>query len=251
MGVYANALAQKKTFTASSPEAGFLQALINSRVDPSPSVADAVNTVHVLAVDTVDHTGGNFTLTFSIRNTNGTTTTFTTGNIAHNADAAAIESAIDSAATSASVAGWTNSDISVSGGNLQSSTAVTLTFDGASVAGRAHGTTVFNDSLTGGTSPATRVTVTAVGQTSRPAWGVLHALDVITSTIPTQTARASTSSVTKGSDLTRVPAWFVMSMAREAAAEDVNNDSFFSIISAMGYDDRSGLVQERDRLSVI
>lgn len=241
MGVYASVLAQKKTFSTSSQEAAFLQSLINSKTDPAPSVGDAANAVHTLAVDTVDHTGGDFTLTFTLRNGE----TFTTLDIAFDANAATIEGAIDTAATAASITGWTNGDITVAGGNLQSATPVTLTFDGDSVAGLNHAITVFTDSMTGGTSPATRVSITTAGQTARPAWGVLHALNVITGSIPAQTAAASTTSVTAGSgpQSKLVPAWFVRSMAREAAAEDDNTDSYVSIISALGYEDRAPKVE--------
>lgn len=252
MGVFASVLAQRKTFEVESQEGNFIRSWTNSKVDPAPSAADAVNSVHTLAVDMVDHTGGNFTLTFSIRSANGqSTTTFTTGNIAHNANAATIEGAIDTAATSASVPDWTNGDITVAGGNLQSATPVTLTFDGTSVAGRQHGATVFNDSMTGGTSPATRVTVTTPGQTARPAWGVLLATGVISGSLPNQTASASASGVTKGSNFMQIPDWFIRSMAREAAAEDGNNESYFTIVNSLGYQDRAPKAQYTDLSSIL
>jgi len=252
MGVFADVLAQRKTFEVESQEGNFIRSWINSKVDPIVSADDAVNAVHTLAVDTVDHTGGNFTLRISIRSADGQSyTTFTTGNIAHSANAATIEGAIDTAATSASVPGWTNGDITVAGGNLQSATPVTLTFDGTSVAGRQHAATVFNDSMTGGTSPATRVTVTNAGQTDRPAWGVLLATGVISGTLPEQTAAASSSAVTKGGNLLGVPDWFIRSMAREAAAEDGNNESYFSIVGSLDYQDRAPKAQYTDTSSDI
>lgn len=245
MGVFADVLAAKKTFAADSQEASFIQSWLAMRVDPAPAAADAVNAVHTLAVDTVDHTGGDFTLTITLRNGE----TFTTDPIAFDAAAATIETAIDSAATAASITDWTNEDISVAGGDLQSATPVTLTFDGASVSGTNHPITVFTDSMTGGTSPATRVTLTTAGQTVRPAWGVLVATGVITSTLPTQTAAASTTGVVKGADLFQLPPWFVRSMAREAAAEDDNNESYFTIMAGLGYQDRAPKVQYTDTSS--
>lgn len=245
MGVFADVLAQKKSFTSTSDVAAFIQSRLNSKADPAPSVADAVNAVHTLAVDTVDHTGGTFTLTVTLRSGE----TFTTAAIDFDATAATIETAIDDAATAATITDWTNGDIAVAGGNLQSVNPVTLTFSGESVAGVNHPITVFTSSMTGGTSPATRVSITTPGQTARPAWGVLVALGVITSTIPTQTARASTDGVTAGDDLSRTPQWFVRSMAREAAAEDGNNDSYFSIGAALGWNDRAPMVKQFDRLS--
>lgn len=252
MGVYASVLAQKKTFETESQEGNFLRSLINSKVDPAPTAADAVNAVHTLAVDTVDHTGGTFTLTIGIRSATGQTyTTFTTAAIAYNAAAATIEGAIDTAATAASVPSWTNGDITVAGGNLQSATPVTLTFDGASVAGRQHSATIFGDSMTGGTSPATRVTVTTAGQTARPAWGVLVAAGVISGTLPNQTANASATAVTEGPNWLKFPDWFIRSMAREAAAEDGNNESYFSIVGSLGYKDRAPKAQYTDTSSDI
>lgn len=119
------------------------------------------NAVHTIAQDATDHTGGTFTLTITLSSGE----TFTTAGIAYNANAATIESAIDTAASGV-VPGWSNGHISVSGGILQAAGAdVVLTFDGASVSGDPnHVLTVFDgSSLTGGTEPATRVTNTTVG----------------------------------------------------------------------------------------
>lgn len=103
----------------------------------APFVAD--DAVHTLPIDaTID--GGNYTLTVTLRNGE----TFTTGNIAWNANAATIEGAIDTAATAASITGWTNGDISVSGGDIATAPVV-LTFDGDSVSGTNHPVTVAND----------------------------------------------------------------------------------------------------------
>lgn len=252
MGVFADVLAQRKTFEVESQEGNYLRGRIATKADPSISAAAAIDAIHTLAVDTVDHTGGTFTLTIGIRSATGQTyTTFTTAGIAYNANAATIEGAIDTAATAASVPSWTNGDITVAGGNLQSATPVTLTFDGASVAGRQHAATIFNDSMTGGTSPGTRVTVSTAGQTARPAWGVLLATGVITGTLPNQTANASASAVTKGSNFQKIPDWFIRSMAREAAAEDGNNESYFSIVGSLDYQDRAPKAQYTDTSSDI
>jgi hypothetical protein len=139
------------------------------------------------------------------------------------------------------ISGWAAGHITVTGGILQAAGAdVVLTFDGTSVAGDQHSITVFDGALlTGGAEPATRVTVTTTGQTARPAWGFLHGMDVISGTIPDQTDAASTTAVTAGSNLLRVPDVIVIEAAREAAAEDNNNASYFSIMLGLGYQDKA------------
>lgn len=83
----------------------------------------------VQSLAAIASTSGNWTLTITVPGSPA----FTTASLAFNASAATIESAIDAAATAASVAGWTNGDISVSGGAINVS-AVTITYDGTSVA---------------------------------------------------------------------------------------------------------------------
>src|SRR5690606_28246242 len=87
----------------------------------------------------VNFTGGTFTLTFNLDGESP----FTTAAIAYDANAATVEAAIDAAATLAAVAGWTNGDITVSGGPLTAGDLV-LTFDGTSVAQTDHGQTTIN-----------------------------------------------------------------------------------------------------------
>jgi len=99
----------------------------------------AVDAVHTIAAD-LDISAGNFTITVTLRNGE----TFTTGSIAFDDAAAAIETAIDSAATSASITGWTNGDITVSGGDIATADVV-LTFDGDSVSGTRHPVTTVAD----------------------------------------------------------------------------------------------------------
>ena len=99
----------------------------------------AANSVQSLSIDAAID-GGNYTITVTLRNGE----TFTTGSILYSANAATVEGALDSAATSASITGWTNGDISVSGGDI-STAPVVLTFDGASVSGTNHPVAVAND----------------------------------------------------------------------------------------------------------
>jgi hypothetical protein len=85
-------------------------------------------TDEVQSLAAIASTSGNWTLTITLTGKDP----FTTASIAFNASAATIETAIDTAATTASVPNWTNGDISASGGPINSG-AVTLTFDGSSV----------------------------------------------------------------------------------------------------------------------
>jgi len=106
----------------------------------------AVDQVDTLPED-VTFDGGNFTITITLNSGEA----FTTASILFSANAATIEGAIDTAATSASVVGWTNGDISVSGGSLATADII-LTYDGASVAGLNHSVAVATDvDLTTGT----------------------------------------------------------------------------------------------------
>lgn len=285
----------------------------NSTIETAiDAAADGQDEIQSIAQDGTDHTGGTFALTVNLKTTDGTDT-FTTAVIVFNATASTIETAIDVAATAASVTGWVNGAISVSGGILQAAgAAVVLTFDGAAVDDQPHGLTVFDGALltggaepsvrvtvttpgstvivgwtaadisvsggilqaagadvlltfdgdavkglvhtlttfdpallTGGAEPSTRMARTTAGQTSRPGWAFLIALGVISSTIPEQDAAASSTSVTIGSQLVKVPGNIITAVAKEAAFEDQNNDAYYSIMAALGFIDRAPRVESR------
>jgi hypothetical protein len=118
-----------------------------------------VDQVQTIARYQSNPSGGTFTLTIDLT----FAPAFTTAAIAYNANAATIEGAIDTAATLASVPGWTNGDITVAGGAL-TTTAVTLTFDGTSVDELNHSLVTINPaSLTGVTmTGATVVAMDAI-----------------------------------------------------------------------------------------
>lgn len=99
--------------------------------DSDDFAPDTPSTVQAIKAWDTAPSSGTFTLTITLADS----TSFTTSAIAHDAVAAAIESAIDTAA--ASVPGWTAGDIAVTGGPLASAD-VTLTFSGDSVAGESH-----------------------------------------------------------------------------------------------------------------
>lgn len=121
--------------------------LANGTLGAISTTTPGVNaTDEVQSVATFNGTanGGNYTLTINVT----TNTAVLTDNIAYNADAAAIEGAINTAATG-NITGWVNGDISVTGGDLTNA-AVVLTFDGFSVDGTNQGDTVItNVDLTG------------------------------------------------------------------------------------------------------
>lgn len=75
-------------------------------------------------------TSGNWTLTVTVPGSSA----FTTASLSFDINAAELETAIDTAATSAGVTGWMNGDISVSGAADINAGDLVLTFDGTSVA---------------------------------------------------------------------------------------------------------------------
>jgi len=86
---------------------------------------DEVQTVAQIA-----STSGNWTMTVTMPNGE----TFTTASLSFDINAAELETALDTAATTASITGWTNGDISVSGASDINAGDLTMTFDGTSVA---------------------------------------------------------------------------------------------------------------------
>lgn len=194
MGVYSDFLAGAKTVDTgtNASDDGYkvagdkvavrqldkLKAIKDSNYVTGFAEADEVQSIAIYE-DTID--GGNFTLTISLKGLPA----FTTANIAHDANAATIEAAIDTAAAAASVPNFSAGDIAVTGGPL-TTTPVVLTFDGASVDAQNHGLTVINDvDLTGGGSVGA-VTTTTHGQSNRAALSILFSTSAITGTIPAQ-----------------------------------------------------------------
>ena len=91
--------------------------------------AAGANEVQELAAHVATVSGGNFTITINLANE----AEFTTANIAFDDNAATIEGAIDTAATTAAVTSWVNGDISVALVGDLTANAATFTYDGASV----------------------------------------------------------------------------------------------------------------------
>jgi hypothetical protein len=146
------------------------------------AAADAVGKIatHVATVS-----GGTYTLTFTFpsKDGNGTSETFTTAAIAYNATAATIETAVDTAATTASITDWTNGDITVAEENSAglSDGYCTFTCDGTSVDDMPMTLSIDGASLTGG-GTAGAVTYTTYGQAAQVSKKALFDMNVISGT---------------------------------------------------------------------
>lgn len=157
----------------------YVDNLIAKQGDPAYQARDAIkDEVQSIAQHVPTVSGGTFALTVKVFNGE----TFTTAGIAFAAIASVIETAIDVAASGV-VTGWTNGDISVSGGDLNTAPVV-LTFDGTSVLSQKHFTTVIDGALLTGGGSAGAVSVTTDGQPNRPALAVMNLIGLTTDTQP-------------------------------------------------------------------
>jgi len=196
MGMFSDLIASSEAIDTSHPVVAMdrtalkeLTLLQTKRDATIPTAYAARNEVQSMAANA--SSSGNFTLTVLLQNGE----TFTTASLAYNASAATIEGAIDTAATSASITGWTNGDISVSGGNANSDATV-FTFDGDSVTNQNHATIVATDVDLDDSTPGV-ITVTTEGQPDRNALGALAWLGVMTGTPPAYRT-TDTDSLAKG-----------------------------------------------------
>jgi hypothetical protein len=147
---------------------------LQNRIDPRhPPQCEAKDEVQVLSKFTGSVSSGNYTITIIDELGVG----HTTANIAYDADATAIESAIDVKMTADSYIGWVNGHISVAlTGDLTTNDA-TLTFDGTSVTEKNFGQTIMtNVDLTGGTVGDT--STVQHGQPIRYTWSIIWALGI-------------------------------------------------------------------------
>lgn len=209
----------------------FLDALETVTGDPPFKTGfDLSNELQSIAIHTGTPTAGTFTLTIEMLGVPA----FTTAAIAYDANAATIEGAIDTAATTASFPGWTNGDITVAGGPL-TTTPVTLTCDGASVDESFFILTTAADSITGGTPGA--ITRTQRGQRVRTGWQILELVGAI-ATIPPNQGEITPIVAGGGSKTTfdRYPRDHVLRrLCEEANAEDGNPTGLLdALLSAVG-----------------
>ena len=157
----------------------YIQELEDISGDPPYLSRDSMsNEVQSIATHVPTVSGGTFALTVKLFNGE----TFTTAAIAFAATAGTIETAIDVAASGV-VTGWTNGDITVAGGDLNTAP-VTLTFDGTSVWRQKHFLTVIDGALLTGGGSAGAVSVSTDGQPNRPALAVLNLIGLTTDTQP-------------------------------------------------------------------
>jgi hypothetical protein len=173
-------------------------------------------------------TSGNFTLTFNLASGES----FTTANIAFNAAAATIETAVDSAATAASIAGWTNGDISVAGGAVNVAP-VTFTFDGTSVISADQNISLTDVDGAGGSWGT--ISKTTSGQSTRNALGTLEVLGALSGTYADQLAAydPDTPVYTLGGNFQNLPSFVLIGLAREAVEEDNNWRSYWTLMNTL------------------
>ena len=233
MGIYTNLATGSVSIAASKPRAGLDRASAEQLLSKASQHDPLIGTVYAAKdeVQTIPHQSDSwaadtYTLTISLPRL--AVGTFTTAAIAYNATAATIETAIDVAATSASVTGWTNGDITVAevGSAGVSDDAVTLTFDGASVTEQPAEATVL--AATGFTA-VTPVVRTTGGQVDREATQALFALNVISGTLQ-QSAEAPSDWVRPaGVGQSRPRAGLIKDLAVQATWEDGTDDAYNAI----------------------
>lgn len=238
MGVLSDLLANADTFqTTDHRIAGDrvtyrqLKDILNEHGDfDYPSGYSQQNEVQSIAIYGGTVSAGTPTLAFTLKSGQ----TFTTAAFAFNAVAATIQTAINVAATSASITGWTNGDIVVTGGPL-TTTPLTLTFSGTSVAAKNHSPVVIAGTLTGGTVGA--VSTSTSGQPTRTAWAALKALGLISTDAPAHGANltSATAVFSRGHFPYKLNNDTVRALVEEAAHDDANDTVSTVLLAALGF----------------
>ena len=207
-----------------------LQAIVDEGDMVLPLSLQAADEVQSIAVHVGTVSGGDFTLEFTLWSGE----TFTTAAIAWNANAATIEGAIDTAATAASIIGWTNADISIALSSDLNAGPATVTFDGTSVTGANHVLIVMDDSgLTGGGSGGA-ITVSTEGQADRLGYGVLTLLGIVSGTVPAEGVTPSALVVSASSGVRRLSAETIRAVSLEIAVVENNEAIEVAINTAAG-----------------
>ena len=181
MGVYADFITNTTVVDKTEPQVAIDRTAYNELVrlqaelDPvRSSTFDAVDEIQNIPTYNGTVSGGNFTITIVDP---ADASAVVTANILYNANAATIETALDTACTG-NIAGWTNGDISVSGGDLTTANVV-LTYDGGSVDAQNIGQCTITDVDLSGGGTVTAATTTTNGQAIRYAWAVMFTLGLI------------------------------------------------------------------------
>ena len=228
MGIFNDLATGSVGITPAKPRVGLdrssAEQLLSRAARHDPGVAAAyaaADEVQTIPEQTDAATGDTYTLTINIPKL--AVGTFTTAGIAFDATAATIKGAIDTAATSASVTGWTNGDISVAeaGSAGVSDGTVTLTFDGSSVTEQPAEATVLVSTGFTSTGDAARTTG---GQVDRKATQALYELNVVTGTLQNS---GDTPAWTRpeGVGQSRARAGLIKDLAFQTIQEDGSDDA--------------------------
>jgi len=233
MGYLQDLAAGASTITATKPRVGLdrqsAEALLShGEIAGNQALGAAyaaANEVSVIPEQTDAGAADTYTITVNLT---ALGESFTTAGIAYNAVDTVIETAIDVAATAASVTGWTNADISVSMGGAAGidDGTVTLTFDGTSVAGQP---ALVSITPTGFTEVGS-ITRSTGGQGTRPATQALFDMNVIAGSLqasgdaPTWTKPATNGRARPGTNVIR-------DLALQTIVEDGTEDAYDAIVA--------------------
>lgn len=233
MGIFADYIAGTRSVAVTSPRSGLGRALTQElrgyrdNFDPDLTTAyTARNEVQSIAFNTnID--GGTYKLKINLYDG----TTYTTADIAYTANAATIQTALDTASPST----VPNGAVAVSGGNIATANVV-LTYSGVGLANKNHGLAeLVDEALTdGGVGVATPVvTVTTVGNPARAALQILFTLGVLVGTVPVQ---GGTFAATAGDrTLGKFPSIdLIKALARDASIDDGDDGLYTDILTVLG-----------------
>lgn len=239
MGLYTDLLANAKSWDSGNSDGVVatdrvitteIKAFRTRQGDPTAGSAfTTANEVQTIAQFPAPTSSGNFTVTVDLYGE----AAFTTANIAWNANAAAIEGAIDTAATAASVTGWTNGDIDVALTTNLNGGDATLTFNGTSVKFKNHGqTTTANVDLDAALGvPAT----TTHGQHARVCWAAMDAMGLVTGgPPPVGTTTGLTATTTRLSNPYYPRQETLEALAMQATIEDSTDAVYTYLMGLFG-----------------
>lgn len=240
MGVYTDLLANAKSWDAGGVDeiSVGVDRVITQQIErflarqgdvAYPSGYSEADEVQQLAAYVPTVSGGTFTLTINLQDG----TSLTTANIAYDANAATIESAIDTVATG-NVTGWTNGDIDVAlTGNLTAN-AATLTYNGSSVDAANHDAMTIDGALLTGGGSAGAVTTVTNGQTVRLALAALNVMGIINGIPPQGTTSGMTAASTRASNPWMPGQETLQALAMQAAIDDNTDGMYAALLTVMG-----------------
>lgn len=233
MGVYTDLLANAKSWDSTTNAVATdrvitmeLERFRDRQGDMAyPSGYDEADEVQEVGTYNGVVSSGNFSLTLL---------GLTTANIAYDADAAAIEGAIDTVATG-NVTDWVNGDVSVALVGDLTANAATLIYSGNSVDATNQPLVVMTDvDLGGGGTVGNMATVTN-GQTARTTLAALNAMGIITSSPPPQGTTVGIVARAKDTH----PWWprqeSLKALAEQAALDDGTDEMYTTLMSLWGY----------------